>query len=73
MNDKHKFVILINGKLHTYENYEDIPEIFDHVIEFKPHVPLAEFHTEEDHNEISEWNNKLQELMKRERSYASRY
>jgi hypothetical protein len=70
---KHKFVILLNGKLHVYENYEDIPEIFDHVIEFRPYIPDTDQHTHEEHDEISEWNNKLKELMKRERSYASRY
>ena len=62
----HKFVILNDGKLITYENYNDIPESFDNVIEFIPEIP-PEPHTEEQHEEIGEWNNKLKELMKRER------
>ena len=35
-----------------------------------PEVP-PEPHTEEQHEEIEQWNTKLQELMKRERHYAS--
>lgn len=62
----HKFVILNDGILKTYENYNDIPESFDNVIEFIPKIP-PEPHTEEQHEEIGEWNNKLKELMKRER------
>ena len=62
----HKFVILNDGELTTYKNYNDIPESFDNVIEFIPEIP-PEPHTEEQHEEIGEWNNKLKELMKRER------
>ena len=62
----HKFVILNDGELSTYKNYNDIPESFDNVIEFIPEIP-PEPHTEEQHEEIGEWNNKLKELMKRER------
>ena len=62
----HKFVILNDGELTTYKNYNDIPESFDNVIEFIPEIP-PEPHTEEQHKEIGEWNNKLKELMKRER------
>jgi hypothetical protein len=66
---KHKFVILIGTELHTYENYEDIPESFDNVIEFKPYIPEEHLHehTDHDHDELSKWNSKLKELMKRER------
>ena len=60
-----KYVIMVNGKLNTYENYEDIPERFDHVIEFAPDV-IPEPHTEEQHKELETYNDKLQDLMKRE-------
>jgi len=63
---KHEFVILNNGILETYTKYEDIPESFDHVIKFLPEIPEAP-HTLEQHEEIEQWNDKLQELMKRER------
>ena len=60
-----EYVIMVNGKLNTYENYEDIPKRFDHVIKFLPDV-IPEPHTEEEHKELETYNDKLQELMKRE-------
>jgi hypothetical protein len=66
----HKFIIKDKGKLKEYTRYEDIPEIFDHVIQFLPEIP-EEPHTHDEHDEIEIWNEKLQELMKRERPYAS--
>jgi hypothetical protein len=63
----HEFVILNKGVLETYDKYEDIPDSFDNVIRFLPEIPVVEGdHTEEEHAEIEEWNNKLKELMKRE-------
>jgi hypothetical protein len=62
----HEFVILNNGILETYTKYEDIPESFDHVIKFLPQIPEPP-HTEAQHEEIEQWNDKLQELMKREK------
>ena len=66
----HEFVIKDKGQLVTYTEYEAIPNEFDHVIKFLPEVP-PEPHTEEQNEEIEQWNIKLQELMKKERSYAS--
>ena len=60
-----KYVIMVNGKLKTYENYKDIPKRFDHVIEFAPDI-IPGPHTEEEHREMDSWNSKLQDLMKRE-------
>jgi hypothetical protein len=62
----HEFVILNNNVLETYTKYEDIPESFDHVIKFLPQIPEPP-HTEAQHEEIEQWNDKLQELMKREK------
>jgi hypothetical protein len=67
---KHEFVILDNNILKTYNKYEDIPEYFDNVIKFLPHIPEPP-HTHEQHEEIDAWNDKLKELLKRERKYAS--
>ena len=64
--NKHRFVILIGNKLHTYEKYEDIPEVFDNVIEFSPHIPEGP-HNHNDHEEINKWGDKLKELMKKEK------
>lgn len=61
-----KFVIMIDGELHTFTEYNDIPETFDHVIEFAPDYPEGP-HTHEQHEEISKYNDMLQELMKREK------
>ena len=61
----HQFAILIDGKVQVFDNYDDIPETFENVIRFEPEVP-PEPHTEEQHHEIEPWNNKLQQLLKRE-------
>jgi hypothetical protein len=66
MTDTHKFVILIGRTLYTYDNYDDIPLEFDNVIEFRPVIPDGP-HSHDQHNEIDSWNDKLKELMKRER------
>lgn len=66
----HKFIIKDKDQLYTYTRFEDIPEVFDHVIEFLPDLP-PDPHTQKEHDEIASWNLKLQELMRRERN-ASR-
>jgi hypothetical protein len=63
---KHKFVVLIDGELHTYDEVYKIPGSFDNLIQFSPHVPPPP-HTEDVHKEIESWNSVLQELMKREK------
>ena len=60
-----QIAILIDGKVQVFDNYDDIPETFENVIRFEPEVP-PEPHTEEQHHEIEQWNNKLQQLLKRE-------
>jgi len=61
----HYFKILKNGKTRVYQAFEDIPESFENVIAFKPEIPPPP-HTEEQHNEIDSWGEKLKDLMKRE-------
>ena len=61
----HLFVILKDGILCEYNKYEDIPDSFDNVIKFMPEISEGP-HTHDDHDEIDQWNHKLQELMKRE-------
>jgi hypothetical protein len=61
----HKFVIMVNGQLNTYFNYEDIPDKFDHVIEFRPEISAGP-HSEDEHEQISAWNDKLQLLIQKE-------
>ena len=59
------FVILNNGVLEEYSNYEDIPQSFENVITFQPEIPEGP-HTEEQHEEIDMWQQRFKELMTRE-------
>ena len=59
-----KFVIRRNDKLETYNKFDDIPNSFEHVISFKPDYP-PEPHTEEQHDQMSKYNDYLKELMSR--------
>jgi hypothetical protein len=63
----HEFVVMKDNKLFTYNRFEDIPNDFDHVIKFLPEIP-PEPHTEEQHEEIAQWNTRLQRLMEIERA-----
>jgi hypothetical protein len=67
----HEFVVKRKGILETYTQFEDIPDDFEHVIKFLPEIPEGP-HTEEQHEEIDAWNDKLQILMEIERRNASR-
>ena len=59
-----KFVIRKNGRLESYNKFDDIPNSFEHVISFKPDYP-PEPHTEEQHNQMSKVDDYLKELMSR--------
>jgi len=63
---KGKFVIREGKELITYDNYEDIPLEFDNVIKFLPDAH-EDPHTEEQHQEIEGYCDKLKELLKREK------
>ena len=65
----HEFVIIRQGIMETYINFEDIPLDLDHVIKFLPDIPDGP-HTPEQHNEIDSWNEKLQMLLEIERQNA---
>jgi hypothetical protein len=62
-----EFTIMRAGKLLTYTNYADIPADFDHVIKFVPDIPAGP-HTEDEHEQINAWNDRLQQLMEIERA-----
>lgn len=61
------FVFLIDGKLETFYDYNDIPDDFDHVIRFQPEVPPGP-HTHDQHEEMDKWTDLLQQLMAKERA-----
>jgi hypothetical protein len=66
----HEFIIMIDNKLHTFTEFESIPDTIQHVIKFLPEIP-EEPHTEEQHAEIETWNAKLQELIEREHASSN--
>jgi hypothetical protein len=62
---KGEFDITIGGVVHRYTDYNDIPMVFDNLIRFEPEI-IPEPHTEEQHEIMESYNDKLKELMKRE-------
>lgn len=59
------FEILVNGKLETYHDYRDIPEVIDAVIRFVPDLPPTP-HSDDDHEQVKSWTKLLQDLVKKE-------
>lgn len=59
------FEFIINGEIKTFNNYNEIPNKFDHIIKFKPDIPDGP-HSHEQHEELNKWHEKLKELLKRE-------
>ena len=60
---------LANNELITFNDWDDIPEdsIFKHLIKFLPDE-VPEEHSEEEHEIAMMWNERLQQLMERERA-----
>ena len=61
-----KFKVLNGGKVLEYDDYDDIPAKFDNLISYLPDWPEPP-HTEEEHALVETFNDKLKQLMKRER------
>lgn len=59
------FEVRINHETIQYEYFDDIPEVFDNLIRFEPEYPESP-HSEEDHEYIETFGDKLLELMLRE-------
>ena len=51
-----------DDRLYEYTEYEQIPDYFDHVIEFAPEIPPGP-HTDQQHEEIEQWQTKFERLM----------
>ena len=58
----HRFVIMRGNRLAEFDRYEDIPDDFDHVIEFLPEIPPGP-HTDQQHEEIDQWHDRFLRLM----------
>lgn len=65
-----RFDLIVDGVLMTFERWEDLPAVFDHVVRFEPDIPLAP-HTPEQHAEIMRWPARLQQLMEIERARSN--
>ena len=61
-------MIMRGNILAEFDRYEDIPDDFDHVIEFLPEIP-PEPHTVQQHEEIETWPDLFLKLM--EKAYAT--
>ena len=66
----HRFVVMRNGQLETYHDYDLIPTDIEHIIEFMPEMP-SESHSGHDHAIMSQWRGKLRKLMERTYGNAS--
>ncbi len=65
MSNEHRFEVLINGTINTYNKFEDIPMVIENIISFAPsYIPPP--HTEKEHLENSGWMDKFKELKGRE-------
>ena len=62
---KGEFDIILNGVIKRYTDFDDIPLVFDNLIRFEPEI-IPEPHTEEEHELMETYNDKLKELMNRE-------
>lgn len=59
---EYRFVVC--GEMRSCSHWDDIPEVIDDLIAFKPDVP-TEPHSEEEHAAIDALPAKLQEIMER--------
>ena len=62
---KGEYIIILNGTIHTYTDFDDIPDKIGAVISFNPDYPEPP-HTNEEHELIETFNDKLKQLMERE-------
>jgi len=67
---KGEFIIKQGSELITYDDFNEIPMKFDNLISFKPDAPEPP-HSEQDHQEMENYNAKLQELMGREHASSN--
>lgn len=65
-----EFVLMVNGKIETYHNYEDIPDEFDHVIKFAPGLPTLDDPVAQ-HEASHLWHERLLDLVQKEVARAS--
>lgn len=62
-----RFDLIVDGVLRSYQRWEDLPAVFDHVVRFEPELAPGP-HSEEQHEAAALWNARLQQLMEIERA-----
>lgn len=67
----HRFTVRVGDQVLSFSRYEDIPQDFDHLIEFLPEIPPPP-HTAQQHDEIDAWQPRFEQLMERERARSSK-
>jgi len=65
------YLIRDGGECIEFHDWNDIPMEFDNLIRFEPDL-IPEPHTEEEHEIMESYNDKLKEIIGRERGHASR-
>jgi len=65
-NMKGVYKVLIGHEVKTFHDYDEIPSEFDNLILFSPDIPEGP-HTDEEHDMIEQLNDKMKEVMKREK------
>jgi hypothetical protein len=65
-----RFVILRDGELEVYDEFDAIPDKFDNLIEFMPQYEPGP-HTHDQHHEMATYTTCLAQLMRRETNASS--
>jgi hypothetical protein len=60
------YKVLIGQEVKTFYEYDDIPSEFDNLIMFAPEIPEGP-HTDEEHEMIEQLNDKMKDVMSREK------
>ena len=67
----HRFVIRVGNEILEFDQYEDIPNEFDHLLGFLPEIPPPP-HTDEQNEQIESWLSKFNRLMGIEHASTSK-
>ena len=64
------YKILLDNELIVYDDYDSIPKKFDNLIYYAPDYPEGP-HTEEEHEMIARFEEKLKDLLRREHASSN--
>lgn len=70
MLGKGSYLIMINGKLHEYSHWDQIPERFENIIRFAPDIPPGP-HTPEQHLAIEQLPDIFRQFLEREHACSN--